>query len=100
MTPEHLIASFGGGIVRGIVGFIKYQYSFRTVPFNAPYFLTVMVLSGIIGIVTVTAVQEAGLTILGVTEISPALSFIIGYAGGDFLENVFKIAIKKPTLWE
>jgi len=26
-------------------------------------------------------------------------AFVTGYAGGDFLENVYKIIIKKPSLY-
>jgi hypothetical protein len=27
-------------------------------------------------------------------------AFLAGYAGGDFLENAFKIVFKKPTLFK
>ena len=42
------------------------------------------------------AVRELGLTTLGVPSVSPAVAFVIGYAGGDFIENVAKIILKKP----
>ncbi|MCD6086104.1 hypothetical protein J7J37_00915 [bacterium] len=29
---------FGGGVVRGLVGFIKHQYSYKNVSFNLAYF--------------------------------------------------------------
>jgi hypothetical protein len=31
---------------------------------------------------------------------SLALAFIIGYAGGDFIENIYKIIIKKSSLYQ
>lgn len=91
------IAGFGGGVIRGLVGFIKHQYSYKNVGFNLSYFLGMSFLSGIIGLVSAIAVKEAGLTLEGV--FTPALSFIVGYAGGDFIENIYKIIIKKSSLY-
>ncbi len=91
-----LLAGFSGGAVRGLVGFIKHQFSYKNVGFKLPYFLGMASLSGIIGLVAALAVKEVGLTLGGV--FSPALSFIVGYAGGDFLENIYKIIIKKSSL--
>lgn len=93
------IAGFGGGVIRGLVGFIKHQYSYKKAGFNLSYFLTMMFLSGVIGLLTAVTVKELGLNILGLENITPALSFIIGYAGGDFLENLYKIIAKKTSVW-
>lgn len=95
-----LIAGFGGGMVRGLVGFIKHQFAFKNVKFNTPYFFTMVLLSGIVGLLTALAVQEAGISMLGLTFVSPGLAFIIGYAGGDIIENAIKIMTKKPSLLE
>jgi hypothetical protein len=94
-----LIAGFGGGVVRGLVGFIKHQFSYKNVGFNLPYFFSMVILSGVIGVLTAGAVSELGLTFLGLNYISPALGLIIGYAGGDFIENIYKIIIKKSSLY-
>lgn len=94
-----LIAGFGGGVLRGIVGFIKHQFSYKNVKFNLPYFIAMMFLSGIVGLLTAIAVKGTGITFLGLDYLTPALAFIIGYAGGDFLENLYKIIIKKPSLY-
>jgi hypothetical protein len=91
-----LIAGFSGGAVRGLVGFIKHQFSYKNVGFKLPYFLGMSFISGIIGLLAALAIKEVGLTWGGV--FSPALSFIVGYAGGDFLENIYKIIIKKSSL--
>ena len=85
-----LVAGFGGGVVRGLVGFIKHQFAFKNVAFNLAYFMTMMFISGIIGLLTAVAVNT----------INPAIAFIIGYAGGDFLENVYKIITKKQTIFK
>ena len=39
------------------------------------------------------SIKEVGLTLNG--TFSAALSFIIGYAGGDFLESIYKIILDK-----
>jgi len=94
-----LIAGFGGGVLRGLVGFIKHQFSYKNVEFKIPYFLTMIFLSGIIGLLTAIVIKETGITFLGLDYLTPALAFIIGYAGGDFLENIYKIIVKKPSLY-
>ncbi len=93
-----LIAGFGGGALRGIVGFIKHQFSYADVEFKINYFFGMVFISGIVGILTAAAVKNLGLSIAGVPGFSPALAFVIGYAGGDFLENVYKIITKKTDL--
>jgi len=92
-----LISGFVGGIVRGLVGFIKHQFAYKNVPFRLSYFLGMSFLSGITGLVSAMAIKEIGFTLEGV--FSPALSFIIGYAGGDFIENVYKIIVKKSSIY-
>jgi len=92
-----LISGFVGGIVRGLVGFIKHQFAYKNVPFRLSYFLGMSFLSGITGLVSAMAIKEIGFTLEGV--FSPALSFIVGYAGGDFIENIYKIIIKKSSIY-
>lgn len=92
-----LIAAFGGGVARGIVGFIKHQYSYKNVGFKLPYFFGMSFISGVTGLLCAVAVKEIGLTFEGF--FTPALSFIVGYAGGDFLENIYKIIANKSSLY-
>ena len=92
------IAAFMGGLVRGLVGWIKHQFSYKNVAFRWKYFLGMMVLSGLVGMVATIAIKELGFTLFG--QFTPALAFIIGYAGGDFIENIYKIIIKKSSLYE
>ena len=91
-----LLAGFFGGVIRGLVGFIKHQYSYKNVPFDLKYFLGTSFLSGIIGLMASGAILEIGFTYRGI--FTPALSFIVGYAGGDFVENVYKIITKKSSI--
>jgi len=92
------IAAFGGGLVRGLVGFTKHQFSYKNVPFRWGYFLGMMLISGLIGMVSAIAIKELGFTLFG--QFTSALAFVIGYAGGDFIENIYKIIIKKSTIYE
>ena len=96
MTELVLIAGFGGGVIRGLVGFIKHQYAYKQVPFNLLYFFFTIILSGTIGVTAAFTIRELGIEFLGATALTPAMALIIGYAGGDFLENVFKIILRKP----
>ena len=92
------IAAVGGGVLRGLVGFIKHQFSYKDVGFKLTYFLAMMFLSGVVGLLAAFAIKETGFTLLG--SFTPALAFIIGYAGGDFIENIYKIIIKKSSFYE
>ncbi len=91
------IAAFCGGLIRGLVGWIKHQFSYKNVPFRWNYFLGMMTLSGLVGMVATIAIKELGFTLFG--QFTPALAFVIGYAGGDFIENIYKIIIKKSNLY-
>ena len=90
-------AGFLGGAVRGLVGFTKHQFSYKNVAFKWPYFLGMTFISGIIGFLSVYTVKNIGFTLEG--AFTPALSFIVGYAGGDFIENIYKIIIKKSSFY-
>lgn len=96
MELSILIAGFGGGAIRGLVGFVKHQYSYKEVKFNVPYFFFMMFLSGIVGITVAAAISKTGFVFVGSSGLTPALALIIGYAGGDFLENIYKIIVRKP----
>ncbi|MDD5146748.1 MAG: hypothetical protein PHN39_03365 [Candidatus Pacebacteria bacterium] len=91
-----LLAGFFGGVVRGLVGFLKHQLSYKQVPFDLKYFLAMSFISGIIGLMSSISLKEVGLTFNG--SFTPALSFIIGYAGGDFLEGIYRLIIQKSSL--
>jgi len=97
MYIEILIAGFSGGVIRGLVGFVKHQFSYKNIPFKLSYFLAISSISGVIGLLCALSVKEIGFTLEG--AFGPALSFIVGYAGGDFIENIYKIIVKKSSLY-
>ena len=94
-----LIAGFGGGAVRGLVGFTKHQFAYKNVGFNLSYFVAMMLISGVTGLLSAIVVKELGLTFLEL-DYTPAVAFIVGYAGGDFLENLYKIIVKEPSIYK
>ncbi len=88
-----------GGLIRGIVGFIKYQFAYKNTRFEPKYFALIVFLSSFIGASVSWAVANSGIKLTFVDEINPAISFFIGYAGGDFIENVYKIILGKDSLY-
>ncbi len=74
-----------------------YQFSYKNVKFNLSYFTGMMFVSGMVGLLSAVAVNQIGLTFLG--SFTPDLGFIVGYTGGDFIENVYKIIIKKSSIY-
>jgi len=91
-----LLAGFFGGVVRGLVGFIKHQFAYKNVPFDIKYFLGMSFMAGVIGLMAAMASKEVGIELNN--AFTPAFSFIAGYAGGDFLEGLYKIVFKKVEL--
>ena len=94
------LAGFLGGAIRGVIGIIKYALSYKGVKMQWLYFGTVTTVSGLIGLTSAWIVQGLGVGFEGIGALSPAIALIVGYAGGDFLENIFKVLIKKPILFE
>ncbi len=94
------IAGFLGGVIRGIVGIIKYTFSYKDVKMQWSYFGGSALISGLIGLTAAWIVKELGVAFIGVETLSPAIALIVGYAGGDFLENVFKTLTKQPILFD
>lgn len=94
-----ILLFFGGigGVARGLVGFSKYYTSYKNVVFSWKYFLLTVGLSAALGAGVVWVIRDSGLSFQGLT-LNGAAAFILGYAGGDVLENLYKILGKKPLL--
>lgn len=93
-------AGFLGGVIRGILGITKHVLSYKDVKMRWLYFSSLALISGLIGLVAAWIVQQMGISLMEIEVLSPAIALIVGYAGGDFLENIFKVIIKKPILFE
>ena len=94
-----LLTGMLGGIVRGLVGYSKYHFAYKAVKFNWKYFLLMVGVSGFAGLTISWSISESGLDLPLVDNINPAIAFIIGYAGGDIIENLYKMLVGKATLF-
>jgi hypothetical protein len=93
------IAGFLGGAIRGIIGITKYTLSYKDIKINWLYFGGLTAISGLIGLAASWIILELDLGFEGIKNFSPAIALIVGYAGGDFLENIFKVLMKRPVLF-
>ena len=89
-----LLAGFAGGAVRGLSGWVR-SWPTKGSGFDWVYFLITVGVSGLVGLAAAYAANGSGVPIFGVM-INPAIALILGYAGGDFFENVFRIYFRKP----
>ncbi len=89
MQWEIFVAGLTGGVIRGLTGYMKYSLSYKKVEFNLLYFVSLVVVSGLIGLVVGYAFDG-----------SFVVALAAGYAGGDFLENVYKIITKQPGIFK
>jgi peptidoglycan biosynthesis protein MviN/MurJ (putative lipid II flippase) len=89
-----------GGLLRGLVGWLKYQMSYKDVPFRPFYLGTTVLVSGLVGLLAAWVSKDIGIAFLGMQELTPAIALVIGYAGGDFIENLFKILTGKTSLYD
>ena len=96
----YFLAGFVGGSFRGIVGIIKYSTSYKDVEIRPWYFGGTVVMTGIIGLTTAWIVHDLGVQILHVEALTPAVGALVGYAGGDLLENIYKILVRKDNLFK
>ena len=95
-----LFSGLIGGVIRGLVGYVKYRSSYKNTPFMLGYFLFSVGVSGVVGLLAAWVTEDLGITFLGLETITPAIALIIGYAGGDFIENLFKILTGKTSLYQ
>lgn len=95
-----LLTGLLGGIIRGLVGYLKYRSSYKDTKFLFNYFALNVSISGVVGLLAAWVTKDLGMTFLGLPSITPALAIVIGYAGGDFIENLFKMITGKTSLYE
>lgn len=83
---EIFAAGFLGGLIRGIIGITKYLTSkpARKVRIRSGYLALTLISSGGMGLLAGVFIAD---------DVKFAL--LAGYAGTDFIENLFKIKMKK-----
>ena len=87
-----------GGVARGLVGYLKHFQAYKNVEFRWVYFSMAVGISAAVGLGVVWSIEGSGITFTEGVDINPGLAMIIGYAGGDAVENLYKIILKKPVL--
>ena len=80
----YILAGFMGGIIRALVGFVKNKTIEKADHFKPQYFLITILISGVVG-------ATAG----ALADTEWQVSFLAGYAGTDFIENLYKIKISR-----
>ncbi len=95
-----LIAGFIGGVLRGAVGLVKYITSYKDVEIRPYYFISSVLLAGLIGYVAAWVIKDIAHIFVGIETAPVSFALIAGYAGGDLIENLFKIGMKEPNLFE
>ena len=93
-----MLAGALGGTLRGLIGYFKYFNRFKNIAFKPLHFFGMVGVSALVGLLAAWAVSDLEIKVLGFETLPPAMAFIIGYAGGDFIENFFKIVTKKNFL--
>ena len=96
MSYIFILMGLLGGMVRGLVGFTKYLTSYKGVKFNWIYFVVTVGVSGLVGGISGWIFNG----IMGADAMNQFYAFIAGYAGGDFLENSFRVLFKQPTMFK
>jgi len=81
-----VIAGFAGGLLRAIVGILKWQIrtNTRKKKFSKEYFFATIALAGLLGVVS-------GLYIAN----DPRFAVLAGYAGTDFIEGLYKARFRE-----
>ena len=87
---EIFIAGFLGGLIRGLMGITKYL---AASPTKKKKIRT--------GYIILSLASAGGMGLLAGVFIAEDIKFALlaGYAGTDFIENLFKIKMKKQT-WD
>jgi len=80
----YIFAGFLGGIVLGLVGFVKNKTIEKVDHFKPSYFIITILIAGVVG-------AAAG----ALADTEWQVSFLAGYAGTDFIENLYKIKLRK-----
>ena len=81
VTLFHVITGLIGGLIRGLVGITKSQtFTPDKFTFQWKYFATTMFVSAVVGVIS-------GIIADGDWRIS----LLAGYAGTDFLENLYRL---------
>jgi len=100
MDLSFFVAGLFGGLLRGGMGLFKYITSYKDVEIRPYYFAGMVILTGIVGWVSAWIAGDALRIFLELEAVPISFAVVAGYAGGDLIENIFKIAMREPHLFE
>lgn len=100
MDLSFFVAGLFGGILRGGMGLFKYTTSYKDIEIRPYYFTGMVLLTGIVGWISAWVVKDALAIFMEVEYVPLSFALVAGYAGGDLIENLFKIAVGEPQLFE
>lgn len=85
ITLTHIVSGLIGGLIRAVVGITKDKsFTPDKFKFQWQYFLVSLLVASIVGITSGT-----------IADGDWRISFLAGYAGTDFLENLYKLKFKE-----
>lgn len=99
MDISFFVAGLFGGLLRGGMGLFKYMTSYKDVEIRPYYFAGMVILTGVIGWVSAWVAGDALRIFLELETVPLSFAVVAGYAGGDLIENIFKIAVQEPQLF-
>ena len=100
MNINFFIAGLFGGLLRGGMGLFKYMTSYKDVEIRPYYFAGMVILTGVVGWVSAWVAGDALRIFLELDSVPLSFAVVAGYAGGDLIENIFKIIIQEPQLFK
>lgn len=83
-TVLYTLGGFLGGLIRGVVGLLKWRGRPRRGKFRMYYLLATIIASGMIGIFASIFVEG-----------DFRFSLLAGYAGTDFIESIYKLRFRQ-----
>ena len=100
MDITFFIAGLFGGLLRGAVGLFKYITSYKDVEIRPYYFGGMVLVTGVVGWASAWVARDILQIFLELETVPLSFALIAGYAGGDFIDNLVKIVMREPQLFE
>ena len=100
MDLSFFVAGLFGGLLRGVIGLFKYMTSYKDVEIRPYYFGGMILATGLVGWASAWVARDVLQVFLELETVPLSFALVAGYAGGDFIDNIVKIAMREPQLFE
>ena len=87
-------------MLRGLVGLFKYITSYKDVEIRPYYFGGMVLVTGVVGWAAAWVARDILQIFLELETVPLSFALVAGYAGGDLIDNLVKIAMREPQLFE